>query len=141
MAAIDWPRVKAVFLATGKSQRELAKEFNIRQGSIAARAARDGWAAEREKMQTESAAEILAETQAVRARALQDMNDRDVMASRAVQAKGAEMLKKARTPNELRAVAASFESAQRIGRLALGAETEHSVVTARELPASLDDFL
>jgi hypothetical protein len=45
------------------------------------------------------------------------------------------------TAAELKALSGTFDVAQKISRLALGASTENSTVTTKELPASVDEFV
>lgn len=51
------------------------------------------------------------------------------------------LLAAASTAAEVKALAGAFDVAQKISRLAIGAETENSLVSTRELPASVDEFV
>ena len=51
------------------------------------------------------------------------------------------MMARVNFPADLRALASAVDTAQKIGRLALGASTENATVSTRELPASVDEFV
>ena len=72
---------------------------------------------------------------------LAKFNEQDIKIAEALKARAVELLRgdvDDRTLANLRGV---FEGAQRIGRLALGAETEMSVIKTQELPSSIDEFV
>ena len=105
------------------------------------RAANEGWEAERQQKSAEVsrvAQDLMTED---RTAVLAKFNEDDLRMARAIRAKAATMMKSIESPSELRAIASAADVAQKIGRLALGAETENTIVTSRELPASVDEFV
>ena len=72
---------------------------------------------------------------------LAKFNADDLRMARAIRAKAAQMMARVNFPADLRALASAVDTAQKIGRLALGASTENATVSTRELPASVDEFV
>lgn len=77
----------------------------------------------------------------VKADLLAKLNEADLKSAQALRDKANELMQSVTTPNELKALSGTFDIAQKIGRLALGASTENSTVTSKELPASVDEFV
>lgn len=130
--AIDWTALKLEYLHSAISLRALAEKHGVKPGTVMARASRDGWDRDRKSEAakvTAAASEALVES---RSDQLAKFNEADLRVARAVRAKAAALLAQAEGAAELRSLASAFESAQRIGRLALGAETESVVTNARE---------
>jgi hypothetical protein len=139
--AADWTAIKLEYVNGHMPQRELATKHGINAAGLMRRAAKEGWEAERKHRSAEiskASQEIITED---RTSQLTKFNEDDLRMARAIRAKAATMLKTLESPSELSAVSRAAELAQRIGRLALGAETENSIVTSRELPASIDEFV
>lgn len=138
----DWPKVKLAYVNGNKTLREIAEEFGIKAAGVMTRAAKERWEDERKRQQAEtskSAQELLTIN---RAEALAKFNEDDLKVAQVLRAKAARVLSaEGISPADLRVLAGVFESAQRIGRLALGAETETTVVKTQELPASIDEFV
>ena len=142
MPTIDWAALEAAYISQNVTQRELGKQFGVPAGSIGPYAVKNEWERKRAEWQKARADEALEAAAVKRRGELTEFNNNDLMAAKALRAKAARMLKdEDQTPANLRSIAAVFESAQRIGRLALGAETERSVVQQSELPASVHDFV
>ena len=139
--AADWTAIKLEYVNGHMSQRDLAEKHKINAAGLMKRAAKEGWEADRQHR----SAEISRASQAIitedRKSQLIKFNEDDLRMAKAIRAKAATMLKTLESPSELSAVSRAAELAQRIGRLALGAETENSIVTSRELPASIDEFV
>lgn len=139
--ATDWAALRVQYVNGAMQYKELAEEHGLKESTVRVRAHREGWAADRDAVKrdvTQRATEAATQDKAAR---LARFNEQDIRIAEALKARAAELLKgdvDDRTLNNLRGV---FEGAQRIGRLALGAETEMSVVKTQELPACVDDFL
>ena len=139
--ATDWTAIKLEYVNGHMSQRDLADKHEINPAGLMKRAANEGWEAERQQKSAEVsrvAQDLMTED---RTAVLAKFNEDDLRMARAIRAKAATMMKSIESPSELRAIASAADVAQKIGRLALGAETENTIVTSRELPASVDEFV
>jgi hypothetical protein len=139
--ATDWTAIKLEYVNGHMSQRDLADKHQINPAGLMKRAANEGWEAERQQKSAEVskvAQDLMTED---RTAVLAKFNEDDLRMARAIRAKAATMMKSIESPSELRAIASAADVAQKIGRLALGAETENTIVTSRELPASVDEFV
>lgn len=105
------------------------------------RAAKEGWEAERKQKSAEVSRVAGDSLTVTRIDELAQFNAADLEMARAIRSKAQTMLDEAASPADLRALASAVDTAQKVGRLALGASTENSTVTTRELPASVDDFV
>ena len=144
--ATDWTAIKTEYI-NGAEYPALAKRHNIKEATLRQRASRNKWSQERQKASqavTTKATAVLVES---RAEQLANFNADDVRVAKAIRAKAAKLLQAATTPHELRSLAGAFDSAQKIGRLALGASTENSNVSTAAAPAPRltalrdDDFI
>lgn len=138
--AADWPAIKNEYM-TGAEYSALSEKYHVKEGTIRQYASRNGWRKERDAVTesvTEAALEKMIES---RAGILAQFNEDDIKVARALRAKAALMLNKAESPGDMRSLAGVFETTQRIGRLALGAETQSAMVTTKALPASVDEFV
>ena len=139
--ATDWAALRIEYVNGAMQYKELAETHGLKEGTVRVRAHREGWAAERDAVKrdvTQRATEAATTDKAAR---LAKFNEQDIKIAEALKARAVELLRgdvDDRTLNNLRGV---FEGAQRIGRLALGAETEMSIVKTQELPSSVDDFV
>lgn len=139
--ATDWTKLRLDYIHGNMTLRELAEQNNIKSAGVMRRAANEGWDADRKQESakvSKVANEALSDT---RASELSKFNEDDLKVARAIRGKAAAMLNTAQSAQELSALARSFDIAQKIGRLALGAATENSIVTNKELPASVDEFV
>lgn len=140
--AADWPALRLEYVHGAMSLRELAAKHNVKPAGVMARAAKEGWDAERKQKSAEVSKAANASLGEERATRLAKFNDDDAKIADALKGRAAAMLKaEGLDATQLRAVSAVFDTAQKIGRLALGATTENTAVTTRELPASVDDFV
>ena len=139
--ATDWTAIKLEYVNGHMSQRELADKHGINPAGLMKRASKEQWEAERQQKSAEVSK--VAQEQLFEDRTLQlsKFNEDDLKMARAIRAKAASMMKDIESPSELRAIASAADVAQRIGRLALGAETENKIVTSLLLPASVDEFV
>ena len=126
--ATDWPALKSEYINTAIQYKELAVKHNMRSGTIRQRAMREGWVKERVETVKVIATAVNERVSLTRAEELMSFNSDDVKVAKAIRARAASMLKTATSPHELRALSGAFESAQKIGRLALGGSTENSSV-------------
>ena len=139
--ATDWAALKTEYVHGTATMRELAEQKGIKAAGLMRRAAKEGWDAERKQKSAQvsrAAGESLTGT---RVDELAKFNADDLKMARAIRAKAAQMMVKANTPADLRALAGAVDTAQKVGRLALGASTENSMVTTKELPSSVDEFV
>jgi len=134
----DWPALKSEYVNTAIQYKELAEKHGMKSGTIRQRAMREGWVKERGAAVKTIAAVVDLKVGLSRAQELMSFNSDDVKVAKAIRAKAAKMLQNASSPHELRALSGAFESAQKIGRLALGASTENSSVATA--PSGLSHF-
>lgn len=137
----DWPALKLEYVNSTLSLRELAERHGIKSAGVMARAVKEGWDLARKQNQAEVSAAAQEQLTANRIDELAAFNEADLKMARAIRAKAAQMMQQGvnLSPTELRSVAASADTAQKIGRLALGAETARTVNDNRSLPPIKDE--
>ena len=138
----DWTKLRLDYIHGSMTMRELANSNKIKAAGVMRRAANEGWDATRKqesaKVSNASNA-ILGDT---RATELAKFNDDDLKVARAIRSKAANMLSNVSSPQDISALARAFDTAQKIGRLALGVATENTNVSTRTLdPLKDTDFL
>ena len=139
--ATDWPALKLEFVNGSETLGEVAERHGLKSAAVRKRAEREGWQAARHTAShvvTQAASERLLTS---RADELAKFNDDDIRLAHALKARAEELMAGNLSPNDLRALAGVMDTAQKVGRLALGASTENSSVSTRELPASVDEFV
>jgi hypothetical protein len=130
--ATDWKALKNEYVNTSIQYAEMALKYGIKAGTIRQHAKREGWPAARNAASQLVTAAATQRMTLTRAEELSNFNNDDVRVAKAIRANAAAMLKTARQPHELRSLAGAFESAQRIGRLALGAFTDKHEMTGKD---------
>ncbi len=141
--ATDWAALKIEYVNGSMQYKELAAKHKLKEGTVRQRANREGWAEERNALSravTQAANAVLGDERAQR---LAKFNDQDIKIAEALKAKAARILNSDASNDErvLASLTRVFDGAQKIGLLALGAATENTTVTTKELPASVDDFV
>lgn len=122
----DWLAVKLEYINSSKSIRQLAQEFGVGESAAKRRSTKEGWDSERKK-QNQKVTEVAQKvTTVTRAQELAKFNEDDVRVAKAIRVKAAAMMQQATSPQEIRALALAFDTAQKIGRLALGATTDNT---------------
>ena len=147
--ATDWPAIKVEYLHSSLSLRELAAKHKIKEAGVFNRCANEGWDAERKRIQARLSEKAHKALESSRVEQLAKLNADDLEAANAIKAKAREMLHLIETPNDLRALSASLDTAQKISRLALGVETAKTTsevsgkmaVTNLDLKSLTDDEL
>jgi flagellar basal body P-ring protein FlgI len=140
LGGIDWLAIQTEFVS-GKEYAELSQIYNVKEATIRQRAKRGDWSQIRHSASqavTEKAIDSIIE---VKADLLAKLNETDLSAAQAIRDKANELLGTVTSAQELKALSGTFDIAQKISRLALGASTENSSVTTKELPASVDEFV
>lgn len=141
--ATDWTSIRTEYI-NGAEYPALAKKYKVKEATLRQRASRHKWSQERQKASlavTKLATAAIVESKAEQ---LAKFNSDDLKVARNLRALVNRQIQKSNgemDPSTIRALAGAASEAQRIGRLALGAETESSVVMTKELPSSVDDFL
>lgn len=123
--ATDWVKLKLEYVHGTDALRDLADKYNIKAAGVMRRAANEGWdsARKQESAKVSNASNaILGDT---RVTELAKFNDDDLKVARGLRQKAASMLSGMDNPQDLRALAGVFDAAQKIGRLALGADKSH----------------
>lgn len=140
-AQTNWPSLKLEYVNSAMSLRELADRHGIKSAGVMARAAKEGWDNERKQKQAEVSRAAQEQISLTRTDELAKFNEDDLRMARAIRGRAAQMMTTATgmTASELSAVARAADTAQKIGRLALGAETERTVNDNRSLPPLKDE--
>lgn len=141
--ATDWAALKLEYTHGTVTMRELADKHGIKSAGVMRRAAKEGWEAERKQESakvSKAANEVLGEDRAAR---LAKFNDQDAKIAEALKAKAAKFLNSdSIDPQDLGALSRVFDTAQKMGLLALGAATANTTVSTRTLdPLKDEDFL
>jgi hypothetical protein len=130
--SLDWVAIKHAFVAGTMSPAEHAATFGVLNDTMRQRVARGGWIEARRELSRSVAAVAQAKLIKTKAQELSEFNDADARMSRALRGVAARMLTDASKPGahkltatEARTIASLAESAQKIGRIALGATTEN----------------
>jgi len=132
---LDWEKIRAEFMSDKKvALVDLAKKYRCAEQTVKVRSQRERWFATRDQLFKDATARAEARLVDDHASRLQDWNDKDHSAAKT--ARGL-LLKKlnrlikisneedAESTTEITKVLQGLESAQRIGRLALGASTSN----------------
>ena len=138
--SIDWLAIQTEFIS-GIEYAELSEKYKVKEATIRQRAKRGDWSQQRHSASqavTDKAIDSIIE---VKADLLAKLNETDLSAAQALRDKANELMQSVTTANELKALSGTFDIAQKISRLALGASTENSTVTNKELPVSVDEFV
>jgi hypothetical protein len=139
--ATDWAALKVEYVNSALTYGELAERHGLKAGTVRQRANREGWNDSRNAVSqfvTKVATEQITEN---RVDELIKFNAEDLATAKAIRNKAIEMMDGIESPSDLRALAGAVDVAQKVGRLALGASTENSAVTTKELPSTVDDFV
>lgn len=140
----DWTRIKTQFISGGATYGSLAEEHDVKEATIRARASRNNWIGDRNEASLIVTEKAAAEMMDARASQLAQWNDEDIQLARAIRARAANMMilkGDAMSEAQLRTIAGIVDTAQKVARLAFGAATENSIVSNRELPASIHEFV
>lgn len=136
----DWIAIQTDFIS-GMEYSELSEKYNVKEATIRQRAKRGNWSQKRHSVSQTVTDRAISTMIEVKADLLAKLNEADLKSAQALRDKANELMQSVTTPNELKALSGTFDIAQKIGRLALGASTENSTVTSKELPASVDEFV
>jgi transposase-like protein len=129
--ATDWTKLQSEFVHGHMTMRELAERHGIKASGVMRRAAIEKWD---EKRKQESANVSKAVTERARESRIDELahfNAEDLAIAKQIRKQVEQHMASAPdvNPNELRALAASAEAAQRIGRLALGVPTDNKSIS------------
>lgn len=141
--ATDWPALRIEYVNGAMQYKELAEAHGLKEGTVRQRANRENWAQERHALSrsvTQAANASLGEERAAR---LAKFNDHDTKIAEALKAKAAKLLgRDTIDASELSALSRVFDTAQKMGLLALGAATANTTVSTRTLePLKDQDFI
>jgi kynurenine formamidase len=141
--ATDWVALRIEYINGSMQYKELAAKHKLKEGTVRQRANREGWAEERNALSravTQAANASLGDERATR---LAKFNDQDAKIAEALKAKAAKLLgRDTIDASELSALSRVFDTAQKMGLLALGAATANTTVSTRTLePLKDQDFL
>jgi hypothetical protein len=137
----DWAKLQAEYITGIMSLRDLATNHGIKAAGVMARAAKEGWDDLRKQHQAKVSTEAIQSAEVDKAEELRLFNAQCLEAARLIRQKAWEMMGQGgNSPQDMRALASSIESAQKIGRLALGATTDNSDLNLN-LPALEVEFV
>ena len=123
----DWGKIQAEYVTGIMSMRDLAAAHGIKAAGLMARAVKEGWDELRKQHQTKVSTEAIQAAESDKAEELRIFNAQCIEAARLIRQKSWEMLGVGgNSPQDIRALASAIESAQKIGRLALGATTDNA---------------
>jgi hypothetical protein len=130
-SGIDWNKIRLAYVHSTKSFTAIAAEFGVTAAAAAKRCEREGWVRLRREAADALAMQAEQEIERRRLVELTKWNEDDLRMASALRARVARQLAAAKDatdigPAQLRQLAGVVESAQRVGRLALGATTENS---------------
>jgi hypothetical protein len=128
-----WAQIKHDYIMLNKGPRQLSEEYGPTETAINHKSERGGWY----KMRLESAAkledELMRRSAETRIRELIKFNEDDLKMAKAIRGRVARRLQQAEndpekviSSSELRTLAATCDTAQKMGRLALGATTQNT---------------
>ena len=142
--ATDWVKLRTEYVTSSIVLRELADKHGVKAAGVMTRAAKEGWDAIRKQEQAKVSVAALTASVPERASELEKFNADDLRMARAIRAKAAGMMQTTNTPQDLSALARAVDTAQKVGRLALGATTENngisgSINTTSVTPKELAD--
>lgn len=132
--AADWKAIRVEYVSGSDTFGRLAKRHGLKEDTVRKRAGREGWQTAREaaaRAVTEKAEAVIG---AGRIDELIRFNADDLKMARALRAKAAKMLswrdkdgqEVPISATDLRALASTVDTAQKVGRLALGMTTENT---------------
>jgi hypothetical protein len=133
----DWTQIRIAYVHGTGTLEQLAVESRVTLSAIKQRSSRENWS----KLRQDAAAAVskAASTflEAERTKELSSFNTQDLRIAKALRARVAKAINDATSDannvlpaKDLRSLASAAEAAQRIGRLALGATTENSGLSA-----------
>jgi hypothetical protein len=110
--------------------RALADKHGIKAAGLMRRAAKEEWEAQRKQKSAEISKAASVRITDSNVDALVTFNEADLKIARAIREKAETMMAEVTTPSDLRALAAAVDTAQKVGRLALGATTGNTGLSA-----------
>jgi len=144
---VTFADIRLEYIMSSSTLADLAEKHGASMSTLMKRSASEGWEVERKNQAERIFAQAQEAAMSERAKALKDFNDADLGLSRALRSMVAKQINDARQtnanidPKDLRALASTAAEAQRIGRLAMGVDTEITTTTTREIPTSINEFV
>jgi uncharacterized protein YjcR len=140
--SIDWLVIKTDYANSYLTFADLAKKYNVKDVTLRSRSSREDWQRLRNTIQEVATKQANDATISAKVDRLIELNEIDLSAAQALRQKASELMRVVTTANELKAIAGTYDIAQKISRLALGAATENTNVSTRTLePLKDTDFL
>lgn len=136
-----WDEARTAYITSRKSVAELARELGVSSDALSKRVQRGGWQADRLAFSSKITREATERIGEARVSQLAKFNEQDLLLAQALRARVAQKIRSSDAEgavplsvSELRSLALAAESAQRIGRLALGATTQNEGQAAPDDP-------
>lgn len=141
--ATDWPALRIEYINGSMQYKELAEKHKLKEGTVRQRANREDWPKERNALSRAVTKIANVSLGNERAERLAKFNDQDAKIAEALKAKAAKLLGRDNLdPVGLSALSRVFDTAQKMGLLALGAATANTTVSTRTMePLKDEDFL
>lgn len=146
---VDWVVVKAAYVESNKTTAKIAEEFCISKDAVEAQCTKGKWVEARRKLSEEVERRLAAEAIARKLKALDEMNESDIILSKAIKAQVSLKLQggAVRDPatgavtdtklsaKDIAALSSAHTNAQKAGRLAIGMSTENQAFAGTVVPA------
>ena len=120
----DWESIKQAYIGSKQTAPEIAKIFGLSASAVEKKCAKEGWTEERKKLALEHEHRALNRHHINYSRlsAIKNFCEADLKVAKEIRDKISKALSKDEDldPKDLRALASAHESAQRVGRIALG---------------------
>lgn len=132
---IDYEKIRIEYINSEVTLSSLAQKYGLTESALESKCWRDGWQEQRKELQAQVLQKANAELADKRAKELVEWNDSDLRVAKALRAKAVKYLLDESitlSPMELRALATTVDSAQKIGRLALGVSTNNTELTGKD---------
>lgn len=132
---IDYEPLRIEYVNSEITIRELCEKHGVSESAVEAKCYRDDWSEQRRKLQADVLQRVNEKLTDKRVQELSEWNDNDLKVAKALRAKAVNYLTNPEhklSPMELRALATTLDSAQKIGRLALGVSTNSSEITGKD---------
>ena len=130
-SADTWEKIHLAYVH-GKDYADLSAEYGVKASTIRQRVKRYKLSHDRRAVSQAVAEQVVQGIIEEKVSHLEKFNADDLRMARAIRAKAAGLMAMELTPQDLRALAGAVDLAQKVGRLALGAEIEITTINSRD---------
>jgi homoaconitase/3-isopropylmalate dehydratase large subunit len=141
---INWPAAKIEYVTNASlALADIAVKYGAKLGAVKAQALRKNWVEERAERSRILLQKVAEKATRAGIDELAAYNEQDILAAKSLRDLASKRMQQAQngkpTAQDLRCLAATVESAQRIARLALGASTENTDTRITEIDRMTPD--